>query len=178
MKYAIGPRREIGVRTIFNLLGPLTNPAGANVQLLGVYDGDLVLTLAEVLRDLGSRRAMVVHGAGGLDELSLAGSNRIAWIRGDEIEELSLTPMDMGLAEAPLSALIGGDPQFNAELVRKVLAGTAGPQRDVVLLNSAALFVCAGLADDFRSGVELAATTIDEGRARRKLAELIEFSNR
>ncbi len=178
MKYAIGPRREIGVRTIFNLLGPLTNPAGANVQLLGVYDGELVLTLAEVLRDLGSRRAMVVHGAGGLDELSLAGSNRIAWLQGDEIKELSLTPGDAGLTEAPLSALIGGDPQFNAELVQEILRGAAGPQRDVVLLNSAALFVCAGQVDDFRQGVDLAATTIDEGRARQKLTELIEFSNR
>jgi len=178
MKYAIGPRREIGVRTIFNLLGPLTNPAGANVQLLGVYDGDLVLTLAEVLRDLGSRRAMVVHGAGGLDELSLAGSNRIAWLKGDDITELTFAPADAGLTEAPLSALVGGDPQFNAELVRKILAGGAGSQRDVVLLNSAALFVCAGRVDDFRQGVELAANTIDEGCARQKLTELIEFSNR
>jgi anthranilate phosphoribosyltransferase len=155
----------------------LTNPAGANVQLLGVYDGDLVLTLAEVLRDLGSRRAMVVHGAGGLDELSLAGSNRIAWLKDDEITELTFSPAEAGLTEVPLSALIGGDPQFNAELVRKVLAGAAGPQRDVVLLNSAALFVCAGQVDDFRQGVELAATSIDDGRALRKLVELIEFSN-
>ncbi len=178
MKYAIGPRREIGVRTIFNLLGPLTNPAGANVQLLGVYDGDLVRPLAEVLRGLGSRRAMVVHGAGSLDELSLVGSNRIAWFKGDEISELTLAPAEAGLKETPLTALIGGDPEFNAGLVLKILAGAAGPQRDVVLLNSAALFVCAGLVDDFHQGVELAATTIDEGRARRKLAELIEFSRR
>ncbi len=178
MKYAIGPRREIGVRTIFNLLGPLTNPAGANVQLLGVYDGDLVLTLAEVLRDLGSRKAMVVHGAGGLDELSLAGNNRIAWLKDDEIREISLAPGDAGLKEAPLSALIGGDPDFNAGLLRKVLDGETGPQRDVVLLNSAALFLCAGKVDDFRQGVELAATIIDEGCAQQKLAELIEFSNR
>jgi len=178
MKYAIGPRREIGVRTIFNLLGPLTNPAGANVQLLGVYDGDLVLTLAEVLKSLGSRRAMVVHGAGGLDELSLVGGNRIAWLKDDEITELTLAPAAAGLTEAPLSALVGGDPQFNAELMQKILKGAAGPQRDVVLLNSAALFLCAGQVDDFCQGVELAATIIDEGRALRKLTELIEFSNR
>lgn len=178
MKYAIGPRREIGVRTIFNLLGPLTNPAGANVQLLGVYDGDLVLTLAEVLKDLGSRRAMVVHGADGLDELSLAGSNRIAWLKDDEITELTISPGEAGLTEAPLSALVGGEPDFNAELVIKALNGAAGPQRDVVLLNSAALFVSAGQVDDFPQGVELAKTTIDEGCARRKLEELIEFSNR
>ncbi len=177
MKYAIGPRREIGVRTIFNLLGPLTNPAGANVQLLGVYDAERVLTLAEVLRDLGSRRAMVVHGAGGLDELSLAGENRIAWLKDSTIKEFTLTPADAGLKEAPLTALVGGDPEFNAGLVLKILNGETGPQRDVVLLNSAALFVCAGLVDDFCRGVELAATVIDEGRARRKLAELIEFSN-
>lgn len=178
MKYAIGPRREIGVRTIFNLLGPLTNPAGANVQLLGVYDEARVLTLARVLKDLGSRRAMVVHGAGGLDELSLAGLNKIAWLKDGEIKEFNLEPAAAGLSEAPLSSLLGGDPQFNAELVKKVLAGEPGPRRDVVLLNSAALFVCTGRVENFRQGVELAASIIDDGHARSKLDELVEFSNR
>ena len=177
MKYAIGPRREIGIRTIFNVLGPLTNPAGANVQLLGVYDRSLTLTLAAVLKALGECRAMVVHGAGGLDELSLAGDNHIAWLKGETIEELTLKPSDAGLLEAPLSALKGGDVEENATLLKQVLAGEKGPRRDIVLLNSAALFVTAERVADFRQGVALAAETIDSGSARKKLDELIQFSN-
>ncbi|MCD6293293.1 MAG: anthranilate phosphoribosyltransferase, partial [Deltaproteobacteria bacterium] len=177
MKHAIGPRCEIGVRTIFNLLGPLTNPAAANVQLLGVYDSSLTKTLAEVLLGLGNQKAMVVHGAGGLDELSLAGTNQIAWLTGDTIKELSLDPAAAGLSQAPLSALRGGDQQANAEILKKVLAGEKGPRRDVVLLNSAAVFVTAERVEDFCRGVELAAEIIDNGSARQKLAELIAFSN-
>ncbi len=177
MKYAIGPRREIGIRTIFNVLGPLTNPAAANVQLLGVYERSLTLTLAAVLQGLGNQRAMVVHGAGGLDELSLAGTNHIAWLKGDTIKELSLDPAEAGLSEAPLTALRGGDPKENADLMRKLLAGEKGPQRDVVLLNSAAVFMTAERVGDFRQGVELAAATIDNGSVQRKLDELIQFSN-
>ena len=177
MKYAIGPRREIGIRTIFNVLGPLTNPAGANVQLLGVYERSLTKTLAAVLQGLGNQRAMVVHGAGGLDELSLAGTNHIAWLKGDTIEELILNPAEAGLSEAPLSALRGGDLQANAALLKKVLEGEKGPRRDVVLLNSAAVFVTAERVENFRQGVELAAEIIDNGSAQQKLAELIQFSN-
>ena len=177
MKYAIGPRREIGIRTIFNVLGPLTNPAGANVQLLGVYDRSLTKTLAAVLQGLGNQRAMVVHGAGGLDELSLAGTNHIAWLKGDMIKELSLNPAEAGLSEAPLSVLRGGDLQENAALLKKVLEGEKGPRRDVVLLNSAAVFVIAERVENFRQGVELAAEIIDNGSARKKLAELVQFSN-
>ena len=177
MKYAIGPRREIGIRTIFNVLGPLTNPAGANVQLLGVYERSLTKTLAAVLQGLGNQQAMVVHGAGGLDELSLAGANHIAWLKGDTIQELSLNPAEAGLAEAPLSALRGGDLQENAALLKKVLEGEKGPRRDVVLLNSAAVFVTAERVENFRQGVELAAEIIDNGSAQQKLAQLIQFSN-
>ena len=177
MKYAIGPRREIGIRTIFNVLGPLTNPASANVQLLGVYDRSLTLTLAAVLKGLGEQRAMVVHGAGGLDELSLAGATHIAWLKGDTIEELTLEPADAGLPEAPLAALRGGDVQENATLIKQLLAGEKGPRRDIVLLNSAAVFVTAERVENFRQGVELAADTIDNGSARQKLEELIQFSN-
>ncbi len=177
MKYAVGPRREIGTRTIFNLLGPLTNPASANVQLLGVYDHSLTLTLAAVLKGLGNKRAMVVHGAEGLDELSLAGINYIAWLKGDVIEEFTINPAEAGLSEAPLSALQGGDAQINADLLKKLLAGEKGPRRDIVLLNSAAVFVTAERVADFRQGVELAAVTIDSGASRRKLAELVQFSN-
>ena len=177
MKHAIGPRREIGIRTIFNVLGPLTNPAGANVQLLGVYERSLTKTLAAVLQGLGSRCAMVVHGAGGLDELSLAGTNHIAWLKGDMISELNLKPAEAGLSEAPLTALRGGDPKENADLMRKLLAGEKGPRRDVVLLNSAAVFMTTERVETFRQGVELAAAIIDNGSAQRKLAELIQFSN-
>ena len=177
MKYAIGPRREIGIRTIFNVLGPLTNPAGANVQLLGVYERSLTKTLAAVLQGLGNQQAMVVHGAGGLDELSLAGTNHIAWLKGDTIKELSLKLAEAGLSEAPLTALIGGDPKENADIIRKLLAGEKGPRRDVVLLNTAAVFVTAERVENFRQGVELAAATIDNGSARQKLAELVQFSN-
>ncbi len=178
MKYAIGPRREIGIRTLFNILGPLTNPAGATVQLLGVYDPELPSLLAAVLRELGSRRAMVVHGAGGLDELSLAGENRIAWLADGEIRELFLEPAAAGLAEAPLAALAGGGPEENAAIVRSILAGEKGPKRDVVLLNCAALFVTAGRVGDFRAGAGLAAELIDSGAAALKLEELIAFSRR
>ena len=177
MKYAIGPRREIGIRTIFNLLGPLTNPARANVQLLGVYDRSLTRTLASVLKGLGEERAMVVHGAGGLDELSLLGVNYIAWLKRGVIEELTLKPADAGLSEAPLSALKGGDALENATLLKQVLAGEKGPRRDIVLLNSAAVFMTAERVADFRQGVELAASTIDGGAARQKLKELVQFSN-
>ena len=176
MKYAIGPRREIGIRTIFNLLGPLTNPAGATVQLLGVYDADLVPVLAAVLKGLGSHRAMVVHGAGGLDELSLAGASRVAWLRDGEIRELEIRPADAGLDEAPLTALTGGAPEENAAIVRAVLAGEPGPRRDVVIFNCAALFVTAGRVDDFRQGAELAAELIASGAAAGKLEELVGFS--
>ncbi|HDS16676.1 MAG TPA: anthranilate phosphoribosyltransferase [Proteobacteria bacterium] len=177
MKYAIGPRREIAIRTIFNLLGPLTNPAAANVQLLGVYDPALTRPLAEVLKGLGGLQAMVVHGAGGLDELSLAGANQVVWLRDGELAEMILRPADVGLTEAPLAAVRGGDVEENALLLKKVLAGIeTGPPRDIVLLNSAAVFVVAGQAAGFRQGVELAQATIASGRALAKLEKLVAFS--
>lgn len=177
MKYAIGPRREIGLRTIFNVLGPLTNPAGANVQLLGVYDPELTTTIAAVLRELGSRRAMVVHGAGGLDELSLAGENRIAWLQDGEIKEITLHPAAAGLKEAANSAVRGGEAEDNAGMIKAILdARETGAGRDIVLLNSAALLVVAGRADDFSSGVGMAADLIDSGAVQRKLAELVDCS--
>lgn len=177
MKYAIGPRREIGLRTIFNLLGPLTNPAGANVQLLGVYAPELTLTLASVLKELGSSRAMVVHGAGGLDELSLAGENRLAWLNRGEIQEMKLAPSAAGLKEAPNRALRGGEANDNAAIISAILEGReSGPRRDIVLLNSAALLVVAGLVESFKEGVDVAAGLIADGAVKRKLAELVEFS--
>jgi anthranilate phosphoribosyltransferase len=176
MKYAIGPRREIGIRTVFNILGPLTNPAGATVQLLGVYDPGLPPLMAAVLQGLGSRQAMVVHGAGGLDELSLSGENRVAWLKDGEIKEIVLRPADAGLAEAPLEALAGGGPEENAAIIRELLAGGKGPRRDVVLLNAAALFVTAGRVEDFRAGAGLVAELIDSGAVAAKLEELVAFT--
>ncbi|MBN2332509.1 MAG: anthranilate phosphoribosyltransferase [Deltaproteobacteria bacterium] len=177
MKYAIGPRREIGIRTIFNLLGPLTNPAGAGVQVLGVYDPALTMVIAGVLQRLGARHAMVVHGEGCLDEMSLVGATRISRLQEGEITTFSLTPEDAGLASAPLSAVKGGDATANARILLDIFAGQLGPRRDVVLLNAAAVFVTAGLAADFRRGVTIAAEAIDSGKALSKVERLIAFSN-
>jgi anthranilate phosphoribosyltransferase len=179
MKYAIGPRREIGIRTIFNLLGPLTNPAGAGVQVLGVYDERLTDVLAEVLGRLGSSAAMVVHGAGRLDELSLAGETVVARLKDGRVNRFAVTPEDAGLERAPITAIAGGDAAENAAIVYDVLAGTAsGPHRDVILLNAAAVLVTAGRAADFRDGAVQAAAVIDDGRALEKLEGLVALSNR
>jgi anthranilate phosphoribosyltransferase len=132
--------------------------------------------MAAVLQGLGSRQAMVVHGAGGLDELSLSGENRVAWLNDGEIKEIVLRPADAGLAEAPLEALAGGGPEENAAIIRELLAGGKGPRRDVVLLNAAALFVTAGRVEDFRAGAGLAAELIDSGAVAAKLEELVAFS--
>lgn len=178
MKYAIGPRRELGLRTIFNLLGPLCNPAGASVQLLGVYSLSLVEPLAHVLAALGTSRAFVVHGADGLDELSTTGTNTLAAVVGKEVSILRLHPHEVGLPLAALEDLAGGTPEDNAAITRSILSGERGPRRDVVLLNAAAALVAAGLAADFISGAALAAASIDDGRAWRKLEELVERTNR
>lgn len=172
MRHAIGPRRELGFRTIFNLLGPLTNPAGASRQVLGVFDAALVRTMAEVLRELGTEHSLVVHGAGGTDELTLAGPNLVCECRGGEIREYTVSPADLGLAEAPLAALAGGEAERNAEILLEVLEGRSGPQRDAVLLNAAAAFIAADEVGEFREGIELAAKTIDSGAARGVLENL------
>ncbi len=164
MRHAIGPRREIGQRTIFNLLGPLTNPAGATHQLMGVYDPALTETLARVLMTLGSRAAYVVHGAGGLDELSTAGVNRISALRGGEVTTFDFDPAEVGLARAGLDELLGGTPEENAALTRAVLSGEdRGPRRDVVLLNAAAALSLE--TGDWAAGLAAAAEAIDDGRA-------------
>lgn len=178
MKHAAGPRRELGIRTVFNILGPLTNPAGAQAQVVGVYDPGLVPLVARVLVRLGTRRAFVVHGAGGTDEVSLAGPAAVAEIKGDEISEYLLDPADFGLARAPVEALAGGTPSENAALVREVLRGAPGPRRDAVLINAALGLVAAGRAADLREGLYLAAASIDSGAALAKLEELVSFTNR
>jgi anthranilate phosphoribosyltransferase len=177
MKHAIGPRREMGVRTVFNILGPLTNPAGAQAQVLGVYDAALTEMMARVLMSLGSQAAFVVHGAGGLDELSTLGPNRVTRLRGDRVETFSLDPQDLGLRRAGLSDLRGGNPEENAAIACAILDGEPGPRRDVVLLNASAALVAGGIARDLVHGLNLAAESIDSGAARTKLDGLVAFTN-
>ncbi|UCD88005.1 MAG: anthranilate phosphoribosyltransferase, partial [Desulfobacterales bacterium] len=152
MKYAIGPRREIGIRSIFNILGPLTNPAGANVQVLGVYDEGLTPVLAEVLHNLGSRSAFVVYGEGSLDEISIIGKTQLSELKNGQVTTYSIQPEDFGLPRADLADIRGGDAQKNAGIVLSVLQGEHGARRDMVLLNAGAALVAAGRAADFREG--------------------------
>ena len=167
-RHAVGPRKEMGVRTAFNLLGPLTNPARPDGQVVGVPRAELAPFVARCLQRLGTKRAWVVHGSG-LDELTLAGPTTVAELDGGAVRTFTIVPEDAGLASAPLDALRGGDPQANAALAREVLSGAPGPKRDVVLLNAAAALVVAGRAKDLRDGARQAAAAIDDGRALRLL---------
>ena len=176
MKYAATPRREIGVRTIFNILGPLTNPASASIQLLGVYDPRLTETIAQVLSLLGTRHALVVHGADGLDELSTTGINKVSQLHNGEITTYYLDPRQVGLPSAELAQLKGGLPEENARIVRALLQGERGAKRDVVLLNAAAGLLTAERVIDFKEDLSLAAETIDSGQALHKLEQLIQLS--
>ncbi len=177
MKYAIGPRREIGIRTIFNVLGPLTNPAGANVQLLGVYSPDLCEKLARVLGRLGTLRALVVCGSGNVDELTVTGKTEVAELSDGNVRTYSVSPEDVGLGRSKLADLQGGEtPEEAALILRDLLGGADGPKRDMLLLNSGAALYAAGNASDLKKGVELAADTIDSGAALARLEALINFS--
>ena len=173
MKYAIGPRREIGARTIFNALGPLSNPAGAKRQVVGVYSAALTETLAGVLATLGSERAFVVHGSDGLDEMTLTGPTRVSELKAGSVSTYDVSPGDFGLAQAPADALKGGDADYNAEITRSILNGEEGPRRDIVLLNAAAAIVAGDKARDLNEGVQVAAEVIDSGKALEKLEGLI-----
>jgi anthranilate phosphoribosyltransferase len=177
MKYAVQPRRDIGIRTIFNLLGPLTNPAMARYQLIGIYSGDLVGMIAQVLRNLGSARALVVHGFEGLDEISLCGPTKVAELRDGEVKQYTLEPEQFGLKRCQLSDLHGGSADESAVVVRAVLDGKLGPAREVVLLNSGAALYVSGKAANFQEGMHLAAESIDSGSARQKLQQLVEMTN-
>ena len=176
MKYAATPRREVGIRTIFNLLGPLANPASASIQLLGVYDPELTETMTQVLSLLGTHCALVVHGADGLDELSTTGINRVTQLRNGKIATYYLDPCQLGLPSAELAQLRGGLPEENARIVRALLQGEKGARRDIVLLNAAAGLLAAEKAADFQEGLNLAAESIDSGRALNKLEQLIHLS--
>jgi anthranilate phosphoribosyltransferase len=178
MKYAIGPRREIGVRTIFNILGPLTSPALARHQLLGVFSEKLTLTLAAALNNMGTKRAFVVHGGDGLDEISISGPTAIAEVRDGAVKSYAITPEEYGMKSAPLRTVAGGTPQENAARLRAILEGEKGPGRDIVVLNAAFSLAAAGIADTPNEGVALAGKSIDSGAARKKLEELVATSNR
>ena len=178
MKHVMAARREMGVRTVFNMLGPLTNPAGANAQVIGVYAAALTEPLARVLAELGTIRAFVVHGADGLDEISNTGESHIAEVHEGVVRSSHVRPEDFGLPRAAIEDLQGGDRQENADIIQRVLGGEAGPRRDIVLMNAAAALVAGGKARDFKEGVALAAQSIDSGAAAGKLAALVAFSQR
>jgi anthranilate phosphoribosyltransferase len=177
MKYAVQPRRDIGIRTIFNILGPLTNPAMASHQLIGIYSGDLVGLIAHVLKNLGTACAMVVHGLEGLDEISLCGPTKVAELRDGQIKEYVIEPEPFGLKRCRLEDLRGGSAEQSAAIVRAVLERKPGPARDVVLLNSGAALYVSGSAATIQDGIGLAARSIDSGKARQKLEQLVEMTN-
>ena len=176
MKYAAAPRREIGIRTVFNILGPLTSPAGAKSQVLGVADESLVEKMALVLQHLGCHHALVVHGGDGLDEITISGKTQVCELKGRRIESYIISPEELGLPSAGSDSLRGGSAQGNAELLRNILSGASGPQRDVVLMNTAAVLLAGDKVERLREGVELAQKIIDSGHALSKLEQLIELS--
>lgn len=177
MKYAIGPRKEIGIRTIFNILGPLTNPAGADRQVLGVYRRNLVEPMTRVLKKLGCKKGFIVHGLDGMDEITLTGPTFVGEI-GDDLKFYEIAPQDYGFTPCTLDELRGGDADRNAEIVKGILNGRKGPQRDVVLLNSAFALAAADKVSCVEDGIKLAADIIDQGKAREKLLGLVEMTNR
>jgi len=172
MRYVMLARREMRIRTVFNLLGPLCNPAGANAQVLGVYSERLTETMAQVLCDLGARRALVVHGSDGLDEVTITGESKISEVRDGNIRTYYVTPEDFGLQRAPLAQIQGGDAARNAEIIRNVLSGVPGARRDVVLLNASAGLVAGGKSESMRQAIALARSSIDSGEALRRLDQL------
>lgn len=178
MKYAAPVRAELGIRTIFNLLGPLANPAGASMQLMGVFDGKLAEPLARVLLNLGVKRGMVIHGCDGLDEATLSGETHVVEIRDGEISSYRIAPEDFGLERCEIAELIGGDAEENARITRQILEGTeTGPKRDVALLNSALALYLAGKGTSVRECVQLARSIVDSGAALNKLDQLVKLSN-
>jgi anthranilate phosphoribosyltransferase len=177
MKFAAGPRREIGVRTVFNILGPLTNPAGAQHQVLGVAEASLAERLAQVLARLGTKHALVVHGEDGLDEITLSAPSQVFEVRDGDVTGWTLNPDELGLANYPPEALRGGSPEENVSALREVLAGEPGPLREFTLINAAAALVAADIAPDLREGLALAAKAIDSGAARERLEAFVRLSN-
>jgi anthranilate phosphoribosyltransferase len=178
MKHCAGPRQEMGIRTMLNLLGPLTNPAGATIQVLGVYEGRLTSLLGNVLMHLGSQHCFVVHGMDGLDEITLTAKTQISEATGGILSNYLLDPAEFGLALVPAKQLAGGTPQENAAITRDILQGRKGPKRDIVCLNAAPALVAARKATSLQDGFLLAGQAIDSGAAAEKLARLIAFTNK
>jgi anthranilate phosphoribosyltransferase len=177
-RHAMPARQQIVKRTVFNLLGPLTNPAGAEAQVLGVFSPDVIDTVAATLAELGTHRAFVVHGAGGLDEISLSGETQIAEVREGSVRRFIVAPEDFGVSRAPLEAIRGGSPQENAKLIHSLLGGEPGPRLDIVIANAAAALIVTGVAEDFRSAAELARRAVASGKAQEKLEQLKDFSQK
>jgi anthranilate phosphoribosyltransferase len=175
-RHAAPARKLVGVRTVFNLLGPLTNPAGAQSQVVGVFSEDVIDLVAAALAELGVERAFVVHGAGGLDEISLSGETMVAEVRSGIVRRFTVAPEEFGVARAPLEAIRGGSAAENAALIRGILEGEAGPARDIVVINAAAALVAAGVAENFREGAGLASFVVSSGAARETLANLVQFT--
>ena len=177
MKHAAAVRKELGFRTIFNLLGPLTNPANAHAQVLGVFDSKWVTPLAEVLRELGSRHALVVHGFDGLDEITLTGETQIAELKNGKVNNFSFDPKEFGYSLCSVADLKGAEPETNAEIMREILNGSSGPKTDIVVLNAAAAIYVGGKADSIEKGILAAKNSIESGAALKKLEELCRVSN-
>lgn len=179
MKHAVGPRREIGIRTVFNVLGPLTNPAGALYQIMGVYDPGLTEVMARVLRRLGSKRCLVVHGSGNIDEITTTGETRVTELREDgKVVTFHLSPSDFGLPMSRKGDLAGGSVERNVKIILGILGGENGPARDVVMANAGAALVVAGKAADFAEGARMAAEAVDSGAAMETLNRLRRFAER
>jgi len=176
MKHAIGPRREIAIRTVFNILGPLSNPVGAQAQVIGVYDADLTEKLAAVLGELGSKSAWVVHGLDGLDEITLTAKTKVSALRDGAVETFYVDPLELGLEPCEPADLAGGSAKENAATLRELLGGKKGPVRDVVLLNAAATLVVAGAAKSLKEGIAKAAKAVDSGAALKKLDGLVRIT--
>ena len=176
MRFAAGPRREIGIRTVFNILGPLTNPAGAGAQVIGVADASMASKMAQVLGRLGSRRAFVVHGSDGLDEISIAGPTRIWELEEGHVIEYEISPEDAGLSSAPLSEIQASDTEASARILRAVLEGEPGASRDIVVLNASAALLAGEIVDSLEEGVQAAAASVDSGKALRSLEAFVALS--
>jgi len=177
MKHAAAVRKALGFRTVFNLLGPLTNPANAHAQVLGVFDSKLVTPLAEVLRKLGSRHALVVNGFDGLDEITLTGKTHIAELKNGKVNNFSFDPKEFGYSLCSVADLKGAEPETNAEIMREILNGSSGPKTDIVVLNAAAAIYVGGKADSIEKGIRVATNSIESGAASKKLEELCRVSN-
>lgn len=176
MRFVVLARREMKIRTVFNLLGPICNPARATAQVLGVYNEDLTEVMAQVLCELGTERAFVVHGSDGLDEITITGESKISEVRDGEVRTYYVTPEDFGIARAPISAIQGGDAKENAVIIHEILSNRGGPRQNVVLLNAAAGLVVGGKASGLREGIQLARESIASGRALSCLERLIELT--